>query len=110
MANRANRMVFQIVSGRQVWRGKRIDRDYLLFKLREFHRTHRAPLDTTVADMNEAFKWLPKAVYSDEAKLLAELARAKRRGAASIGDLLIPLLVRLGVRQETEIESQTSET
>ncbi|MCO8123927.1 transposase [Stieleria sp. TO1_6] len=109
MANRANRMVFQIVSGRQVWRGKGIDRDYLLFKLHEFHRTHRTPLDITVADMNEAFKRLPTAVYSGEAKPLAELARMKRRGTTSIGDLLIPLLVRLGVRQETEIESKTSE-
>ncbi len=109
MANRANRMVFQIVSGRQVWRGKGIDRDYLLLKLREFHRTHGTSLDTTVADMNEAFKWLPKGAYSDEAKPLAELARKKRRGAASIGDLLIPLLVRLGVRQETEVESSSSE-
>jgi len=47
-------MVFQIVSGRQVWRGKGIDREYLLFKLREFHRTHATPLAETVADMNEA--------------------------------------------------------
>lgn len=109
MANRANRMVFQIVSGRQVWRGNGIDRDSLLLKLREFHRTHGTPLATTVADMNEAFKWLPKATYSDEAKPLAELARLKRRGPASIGDLLLSLLVRLGAQQETEIESRSSE-
>ena len=109
LANRANRMVFQIVSGRQVWRGKGINRDNLLFKLREFHRTHGTPLDATVADMNEALKWLPKATYCDEAKPLAELARKKRHGATSIGDLLIPLLVRLGVHQEHKLESNSSE-
>ena len=59
--------------------------------------------------MHEAFKWLPKATHADEAKPLAELANKKRRGAASIGDLLIPLLVRLGVRQESELESSSSE-
>lgn len=109
MANRAMRMVFQIVSGRQVWRGKHVDREYLLLKLREFHRTHGTSLERTVADMNEAFKWLPKSTYAEEAEPLSELARKKRRGAASIGDLLIPLLVRLGVRQVTEIKSRSSE-
>lgn len=109
MANRANRMVFQIVSGRQVWRGKGIDREYLLFKLREFHRTHGTSLDATVADMNAAFEWLPKAAYAEEAKPLAELAGNTRRGPKSIGDLLIPLLIRLGVRQKTEVESTPSE-
>ncbi|QDV45480.1 hypothetical protein Enr13x_53590 [Stieleria neptunia] len=110
IANRANRMVFQIVSGRQVWRGKGVDRDYLLFKLREFHRKHGTPLDATVADMNEAFKWLPKATHGEESKTpLAKLRREKRRGAVSIGDLLIPLLIRLGVCQESELESNSSE-
>ena len=109
MANRANRMVFQIVSGRQVWRGKGIDRESMLFKLREFHRLHGTPLDETVADMHAAFEWLPKATYAEEAKPLAELARKQRRGAASIGELLIPLLVRIGVRQQTEVESSSSE-
>ena len=109
MANRANRMIFQIVSGRQVWRGKDVDREYLLFKLREFHRTRGTSLEHTVADMNEACNWLPKSMHAAEAKPLAELARKKRRGAASIGNLLIPLLIRLGARQETEVESNSSE-
>jgi transposase len=109
MANRANRMVFQIVSGRQVWRGKGIDREAILFKLREFHRVHSTPLDQSVADMNEAFKWLPKSTYQSEAKPLEELTTKRTRRAKSIGDLLIPLLVRLGVRAASEVESKTSE-
>lgn len=109
MANRANRMVFQIVSGRQVWRGQSIDREYILFKLREFHRTHSTSLEQTVVDMNEAFNWLPKSTHTTEAKPLAELASKKKRGAVSIGDLLIPLLVRLGVRPENTVESTSSE-
>jgi hypothetical protein len=38
IANRAMRMVYQLVAGRQVWRGKGVDREYLLAKLQEFHR------------------------------------------------------------------------
>jgi transposase len=109
MANRVNRMVFQLVSGRQVWRGISIDSEYVLFKLREFHRTHHTPLEQTVADMNEAFAWLPKSTHAAEAKPLSELAQRKRKGANSIGDLLIPLLVRLGVRSDDTVESDSSE-
>ncbi|TWT98205.1 IS110 family transposase [Stieleria varia] len=109
MANRANRMVFQIVSGRQVWRGRGIDCEAILFKLREFHHAHATPLDQTVAHMNEAYQWLPKSVHQTEGKPLAELAGKKRRGTSSIGELLIPLLIRLGVREASELESKTSE-
>jgi hypothetical protein len=59
--------------------------------------------------MNEAFAWLPKSAYAAEAKPLAELARKKHRGPKRIGDLLIPLLIRLGVSIEEEVESNTSE-
>ena len=109
MANRANRMVFQIVSGRQVWRGKGIDREYLLSKLREFHRTHGTSLELTVADMNSAFEWLPRSTYSEEAKPLLKLSTKRQARTASLGDLLIPLLVRLGVHQKNEVESSSSE-
>ncbi|KAA1262484.1 Transposase [Rubripirellula obstinata] len=109
MANRANRMIFQIVSGRQVWRGKSIDQEYILLKLREFHRTHKTTLEQTVVDLNEAFTWLPKSTHAAEAKPLAELARKKNRRTASIGDLLIRLLIRLGVRTENPVESRSSE-
>jgi transposase len=109
IANRAMRMVFQIVGGRQLWRGKGVDREYLLAKLQEFHRVHKTPIGQSIRDMNEAFAWLPKSAYAAEAKPLAELARKKHRGPKRIGDLLIPLLIRLGVSIEEEVESNTSE-
>jgi hypothetical protein len=61
--------------------------------------------------MNEAFAWLPQSAYAAEAKPLAQLARKKRRGAQRIGDLLTPLLIRLGVvnTPETKVQSNTSE-
>ena len=43
-----------------------------------------------------------------EAKPLEELARKKHRGVKPLGDRLVPLLVRLGVRRPEEIESESS--
>jgi hypothetical protein len=103
------RMVYQLVGGRQVWRGKGVDREYVLRKLQEFHRVHRTPLDRALRDLHEAFAWLPKSTYAAEAKPLAELVRKPRRGPQRIGDLIVPLLLRLGVGVETDVESNTSE-
>ncbi len=101
-------MVFQIVGGQQLWRGKGVDREYLLYKVREFHRVHKTPLTQCIQDMQEAFEWLPKSSYGSEAKPLSELARKRGRGVSSIGELLIPLLIRLGVTPEDEeIENET---
>jgi hypothetical protein len=112
IANRAMRMVYQLVGGRQVWRGKGVDREYLLAKLQEFHRVHKTPIEQSIRDMNEAFTWLPQSAHAAEAKPLEELARKKRRGVQRIGDLLMPLLIRLGVgieEEEENVESNTSE-
>lgn len=109
IANRAMRMVFQLVSGRQVWRGQGVDREYLLAKLQEFHRLHKTPLEQVLRDMNEAFVWLPKSAYAGEAKPLAELVKKKHRGPKRIGDLLMPLLIRLGVTNPDEVELTESE-
>ena len=108
IANRAMRMVYQLVGGRQVWRGKGVDREYLLAKLQEFHRVHKTPIEQSIRDMNEAFTWLPQSAYAAEAKPLKELARKKRRGVQRIGDLMMPLLIRLGVAIEDEEESVKS--
>jgi transposase len=116
IANRALRMVYQLVAGRQVWRGRGVDGDYLLAKLQEFHRLHQTPIDQSIRDLNEAFAWLPKSAYTAEAKPLADLVHKKRRGPQRIGDLMIPLLIRLGVTRqelggpsEETVESNTSE-
>jgi transposase len=111
IANRAMRMVYQLVGGRQLWRGKGVDREYLLAKLQEFHRVHKTPIDQSIRDLNEAFVWLPQSAYAAEAKPLAELARKQRRGVQRIGDLMTPLLIRLGVvnTPETQVQSNTSE-
>jgi hypothetical protein len=77
IANRAMRMVYQLVGGRQLWRGKGVDREYLLAKLQEFHRVHKTPIEQMIRDLNEAFAWLPKSAYAVEAKPLAELAAKK---------------------------------
>ena len=109
VANRAMRMVYQLVGGRQLWRGKGVDCEYVLAKLQKFHRVHKTPIDQSIRDMNEAFAWLPKSAYTAEAKPMAELARKKQRGPQPIGDLLVPLLLRLGVSIEEPVELNTSE-
>ncbi len=111
IANRAMRMVYQLVGGKQVWKGRGVDREYVLLKIREFHQAHQTPPDQTIRDMYAALNWLPKTIYSDEAQPLIEIASKKRRGATSIGDLLLVLLIRLGVCIEDypELESSMSE-
>jgi transposase len=116
IANRAMRMVYQLVGGRQVWRGQGVDREYLLAKLQEFHRLHHTPINESIRDLNEAFAWLPKSAYVAEAKPLIDLVRKTRHGPQRIGDLVIPLLIRLGVSRqelgvpsEETLESNTSE-
>jgi transposase len=111
IANRAMRMVYQLVGGRQVWRGRGVDRESLVSKLLEFHRLHKTPVEPTIRDLREVLAWLPKSVCAEEAKPLVQWAGKKRRGPQPIGDLLIPLLMRLGVGKEgaEEVESNTSE-
>lgn len=111
IANRAMRMVYQLVGGRQVWHGHGVDREYLLAKLQKFHGEHETPPAQTIRDLNEAFAWLPKSTYAAEAKPLQELVQKKRRGPRRIGISLIPLLMRLGVviEEEAQVESNTSE-
>ena len=103
------RMVYQLVGGRQLWRGKGVDREYVLAKLQEFHHDHHTPIEQSIRDLQEAFAWLPKPAYAAEAQPIAELARKKHRGPQQIGQLLIPLLLRLGISSEDLVESNTSE-
>jgi len=112
IANRAMRMVYQLVGGRQLWRGKGVDRERVLAKLQEFQHVHNTPLDQAIHNLNEAIAWLPKSAYAEEAKPLAEMTRTRHRGPQHISELMIPLLIRLGVSidgHHGELESNTSE-
>jgi transposase len=116
IANRAMRMVYQLVGGRQVWHGRTVDGELVLAKLQEFHRLHNTPIEQVIRDLHEAFVWLPKHAYSAEAKPLAKLVNRKRRGPQPIGELMIPLLIRLGIDPEKigelcseTLQSKTSE-
>ena len=116
IANRALRMVYQLVGGRQVWRGRGVDSEAVLAKLQEFHRLHHTPIGETIRDLHEALAWLPKSTYATEAKPLAKWGRGQRRRPRHVGDLIIALLIRLGVApaelgvpSEKAVESITSE-
>ncbi len=91
-------MVYQLVAGRQVWRGQGVDREYLLAKLQEFHQVHKTPLEQAIRDLNAAFQWLPESAYAAEAQPLEALVTKKHRGPKPIGELIIPLLIRLGIQ------------
>ena len=109
IANRAMRMVFQIVGGRQVWRGKGVNPETILDKLREFHRVHNTPIERVVGDIQNAVQWLPKSSYASEAKPIQEMAAKKSRGPIPIGDLLITVLIRLGVIPLEDVQLNSSE-
>lgn len=109
IANRAMRMVFQLVGGAQVWRGKGVDQEYILEKLREFHRMHSTPMDIVIGQLYEAVHWLPKSTYASEAKPMQEFATKKHRGPILVGDLMIPVLIRLGIVGPEEVQLDLSE-
>ncbi|MGV3484814.1 MAG: transposase [Planctomycetaceae bacterium] len=109
IANRANRMVFQIVSGKQVWRGHGVDRDYLLKKLMVFHQASQTDATQIVKDLMEAAKYLPKSHALAEGQQLPVATVRPRGGTQSLGALLLPLLIRLGVATEKPLESNSSE-
>ena len=109
IANRAMRMVYQLVGGKQVWQRQGVKREYVLDKLRQFHHEHKSPIDQTIQALHDAFKWLPEATHAEEGKPLAEVAAKKRRGATPIGELLIELLIRHGICIEEIVKSTPSE-
>lgn len=108
IANRANRMVFQLVGGKQVWRGRGVDRDYILRKLMVYLQGHETELVQIAETLTAASEHLPKSIRSDEAKQLPRPPK-RRRSIASLGELLLPLMIRLGVQQSDQVESKKSE-
>lgn len=110
-ANRATRMVFQIVAGRKLYQTSGAGRrQYLLHKLLQFYREHDADSARMMVDIQAAIEMLPTTSYADEAKPFEELAH-RRRPDKSLASLLLAVLERLGItRQEIErVQSEMSE-
>jgi hypothetical protein len=101
IATRFTRLVFQLVSGRQVLRhpGMR-SRDAILDKLMKFHLEHGTPMIALLSNLQDAVTQLPSGSHAEEAApLVVELKKvqASRRGVKPIGEILPLVLARLGV-------------
>ena len=113
IANRMTRTVFQMVAGRKLYQHpSRLDRGYVLKKLLEFHREHDSKMPTILADLNAATDQLPARARADEATPLAEIQRkasnSRKPEPQQLGSLLVHVLARLGVTNETPALNSTS--
>jgi transposase len=112
IANRAARTVFQMVSGRRIYRHpSRLDRQYVLDKLLAFHEEHGTPPDTILRDLHHAAEQIPPQEQAAEAAPLrrryAKCRRSRRAGPQAIGTLLLAVLARWGVTGlESDAEAQ----
>lgn len=112
IANRAVRPVFQMVSGRKLYRHpSRLDRGYVMEKLLAFHREHQTPPHKIVGDLQQAAEQIPKRDHLEEAAPLQATyersRRSRRKGPQTIGTILVGVLARLGVSGlESDIEAQ----
>ncbi|MEA1952498.1 MAG: transposase [Planctomycetota bacterium] len=112
VANRAARSVFQMVSGRKLYRHpSRLDRGYVLDKLLTFYREHETPPHIIAGDLKQAAQQIRKQDHSEEAAPLQTLyercRRSRRKGPQEIGTILVGVLARLGVSGlESEPEAQ----
>ena len=100
IANRLTRIVFAMISGRQLYRHpSRLDRGYVMDKLLSFHREHQTPPHITARDLQRAAEQIPTADRAEEAKPLQDVYQKnrRRRGPQPIGDLLVEVLAKLGV-------------
>jgi len=111
VANRATRAVFQMVSGRRLYQHpSRLDRQYVLDKLRVFHQEHGTAPVEILRDLHEAAAQIPQSEQAAEARPLQEACRKARRsrrpGPQAIGDILLVVLARLGFGQvQSEVEA-----
>lgn len=108
VANRAVRTVFQMVSGRRLYHHpSRLDRDYVLEKLLDFHQEHHTPPDQILRDLNQAANQIPPHEQAAEAAPLRarydKCRRGRRARSQQIGTLLLAVLARYGI---TGLESK----
>ena len=102
IANRMTRIVFKMVSGRQIYKHpSRLDRGYVMDKLLVFLREHNTSPAIIVRDLKHAADQLPKSSLIDEGTKLQEAAlkaqRSRRKEPQELGTLLVAVLARLGI-------------
>lgn len=102
IANRLTGTVFQMVSGRRLYRHpSRLSRDYVMQKLMTYHQDHHTPPHVIVRDLEQAARQIPTSDHAEEAKPLENMyeksRRSRRRAPQPIGMLLVPVLARLGI-------------
>jgi transposase len=107
IANRLSRTVFQMISGRQLYRHpSRLDRDYVMDKLLTYHRQHHTPPAAIVRDLKCAADQIPTRDRAGQAEPLQKLYEksqtSRRRGPTEIGTLVVAVLERLGVTDRIE--------
>jgi transposase len=95
------RIAFQMVAGRQVFHHPGLPgRHLVLAKLIAFHQEHDSPPAELQRDLDAALGQLPRSAWAEEAAPLHEELRriqeGRRRGPQPLGDILPPLLARLG--------------
>jgi hypothetical protein len=111
VANRATRTVFQMVGGRRLYRHpSRLDRQYVLDKLLEFHHQHGTPPLEILRDLKHAAGQIPRCEHAAEAVPLRNTydraRRSRRKGPQPIGMILVEVLARLGVvGLQSEVEA-----
>lgn len=113
VANRMTRVVFQMVSGRQVFRHpSRLDRGYVMDKLLTFYREHKLPPAATVRDLKFVSDQLQPCDRKEEGEKLREAAlrarRSRQKGPQELGTLLVGLLAQLGIAADDDAKIESA--
>jgi hypothetical protein len=111
VANRATRTIFQMVSGRQVYRHpSRLGRQYILDKLLKFHQEHHSAPVEILRDLQAAAELIPRTEITAETAPLQPIAdryrRARRKGPQPVGEIVLVLLARLGAGSWPEADGE----
>jgi transposase len=112
VANRALRTIFQMVSGRRLYRHpSRLDRQYVLDKLLTFHQEHQTPPHEILRDLQHAADQIPQHERGAEARPLAaryaKAQRSRRKGPEPISQVMLAVLARYGITGlESDKEAQ----
>lgn len=117
VANRALRGVFQIVSGRQLYRHpSRLDREYVLDKLFAFLLARATPPHEILRALRQAADQIPQHEQAAEALPLQErcrkCSRGNRESSQQLATLLVAVLARYGItglKSTAEAQGPTAE-